>query len=177
MTTLSESDRVFDRNLLILLEFLVDQVGHRTNSTYINDFIGIFSIPKDVGTDKIADLYVKEGLTAAQVAARVGLSKASILRRLHSLGIRKGTLHEVTKGQPRPAVRAAYGQRIISGKLVNDRQEQKVARLIVELRERQKLGWKEVVDRLNGEGLRTRSGIPWKVGRVRMVFDRWHGKL
>ncbi len=83
----------------------------------------------------------------------------------------------VAKDHPRLAVHARYGNRIIDGRLVNDRQEQKVARLIVELRLRQNLGWKEVAQRLNIGGFRTRSGITWKVGRVRMVFDRWKDKL
>ena len=156
---------------------MVDRPGHCTNSKNVSDFIGIFAIPKSAGTNEIGDLYVKKRLTAAQIAARVGLSKAAVLRRLHSLGIRKETLSEVAKEHPRPAVRAQFGQRIIDGKLANDRQEQKVARLIVELRARQNLGWKEVVQRLNADGHSTRSGIPWKIGRVSMVFDRWNGKL
>ncbi len=156
---------------------MVDQAGHCTNSKDVADFIGIFAISKGAGTSEIGDLYLIEKLTAAQVAVRVGISKASVLRRLHALGIRKETLAEVANDQPRPAVRAPFGQRIIAGKLVNDRQEQKVARLIVELRARQNLGWNEVVRRLNEDGLRTRSGIPWKMGRVRMVFERWNGKL
>lgn len=106
-----------------------------------------------------------------------GLSKTSVLRRLHSLGIRKENIGEGAKDHQRAAVRAPYGHRVIDGRLVSDRQEQKVARLIVELRARQNLGWKEVVERLNVDELRTRNGITWKVGRVRMVFDRWNGKF
>ncbi len=57
-------------------------------------------IPKSAGTSSIADLYIKNRLTAAQIAARVGLSKASVLRRLHSLGIRKETIDDGREGSP-----------------------------------------------------------------------------
>jgi hypothetical protein len=78
---------------------------------------------------------------------------------------------------PRPAVRAPFGKKALDGRLVDNRLELKTARLIVELRARQNLGWTEVVDRLNADGLSTRQGLKWKIGTARMVFERWNGKI
>jgi len=122
-------------------------------------------------------LYLNRGLTAAKIAIQVGLSKSEVLRRLHSIGIRRETLKDVAMAVLRPAIRAPFGQRVVDGKIIDDRRELKVARFIVEMRGRQKLRWEAVVRRLNEGGLKTKTGLPWKIGTAKMVFDRWNGKL
>ena len=98
-----------------------------------------------------------------QVAAEVGLSKTEVLRRLHSEGIRRDTIKVMAGVPPRPASSAPFGKKIVGGKPVNCRRELKVARVIVELRRRQGLVWREVAERLNRGGYRTRTGRPWQV--------------
>lgn len=155
---------------------MVDRAVYRANSTNLSDFVGLFVNPKIAAPDDIADLYLKKGLSAKKLGAELGLSKTSVLRRLHHLGIRKETVSEIAKDHPRPVRRASYGLRIVDGRLVPDRQEQKVARLIVELRLRQKLPWNDLVRKLNMNGLKTKSGLPWRVGTVRMVYGKWKDK-
>jgi hypothetical protein len=155
----------------------VDRAVHRTNSANVSDFINIFANPKTVNPADIADLYIKKRLSAKKLAVELGLSKAAVLRRLHHLGIRKETVSEFAKEHPRPVTRASFGFRIVDGRLVPDRQEQKVARFIVELRQRQNLPWNEVVKKVNLAGHRTKQGLPWKIGTVRMVFASWRGKV
>ena len=156
---------------------MVDQGPYWANSADLPDFVSVFVNPKTVGAHAVSDLYLKNGLTALQIARKVGLSKAEVLRRLHSVGIRRETVKDLAVDRPRPAVRAPFGKRIVAGKVVDCRRELSIARYIVELRGRQGLGWKEVVDRLNRNGHRTRTGLPWKVGTAKMVFDRWNGKV
>jgi hypothetical protein len=69
-----------------------------------------------------------------------------------------------------------FGKRLVKGCLIDDRKELKTARLIVELRQRQNLSWKEVIKKINSEGCRTKQGLVWKIGTVRMVFANWVGK-
>ena len=156
---------------------MVEAVGCWTNSPEVADFLSVSPNPKNVGTTTIKDLYLNRGLTAAKIASQIGLSKSEVLRRLHSVGIRRETLKDAVMEVPRPVIRAPFGQRVVAGKLVDDRRELKTARHIVELRARQDLGWAQVVNRLNGDGLRTRTGLAWKIGTAKMVFDRWNGKL
>ena len=147
------------------------------NSADLPDFVSVFANPKSVGATRIKDLYLKKGLTASQIARRIGLSKAGVLSRLGSVGIRRETMKDLSVEYPRPATRAPFGKRIVAGKLVDDRRELKVARYIVELRGRQSLGWKEVAQKLNSDGLQTRTGLLWKVGTAKKVFDRWNGRV
>ncbi len=125
----------------------------------------------------IRDLYLNQGLTAAQIALQIGISKTVVLRKLHALGIRRETVKQMELDQPRPVGRAPLGQRIVAGKLTPDRKELKIVRLVVELRSRQNLPWKEVVKRLNSDNLRTKSGLRWKEGAAKMVFQRWNSKI
>ena len=156
---------------------MVESPGYCTNSPEVADFLSVSQNPKNVGTNSISDLYLEKGLTEAKIAEHIGLSKSEILRRLHSIGIRKETLKQMPLGTPRPVVRAPFGKQVVDGRLVDNRSELKTARRIVELRERQNFSWNEIVERLNRGGLRTRQGLQWKLGTTKMVFDRWNGKL
>jgi len=147
----------------------VDRAGYRANTNEVTDFIAVFINPKNINLATIAELYRKDGLSAAKIATQVGLSKSAVLNKLHTLGIRRETRQN--------AIRAPFGQKIVAGKLVPNRRELKIARLIVELRHRQMLSWKEVVHHLESKNLKTRNGCPWKIGTAKRVFDRWNGKL
>ena len=100
-----------------------------------------------------------------------------VLKRLHGLGIRRENIKDMIREVPRLIAKAPYGHRVVDGKLVEDRREMQVARLIVDLHWRQNLAWNEVIRCLNKEGLHTRQGLPWKQGTARMVFVRWRGKI
>jgi DUF2075 family protein len=42
------------------------------------------------GISEIRDLYTNHGLTAEQIGARLGMSKGAVLRRLESIGVKRG---------------------------------------------------------------------------------------
>lgn len=151
--------------------------GCWANSTQVTDFFPILVNPKNVGAHTIGDLYLNEGKSAAKIAAEIGLSKAAVLARLHAEGIRRDTIKTVAPDYSRPATRTPFGKRVVAGKLVDCRRELSMARYIIELRARQWLGWNEVVERLNRDGHRTRTGLPWKAGTAMQVFARWNRKV
>lgn len=158
-------------------KWVVEQSRRRANPFQVSDFIKFVAIPKAVDPAIIRDLYLKNGFTASQIAEQVGLSKPAVLARLHQMGVRK--VH--SKGQAvdnyRFTQRVPFGKRLVAGRLLDDRKDLKTARYIVELRQRQGLPWKEVVTKVNLSGYRTKKGLLWKVGTVRMVFERWRGKI
>ena len=116
-------------------------------------------------------------MSAAQIAAEVGLSKAAVLNRLHAQGIRSETLKTIAPTHSPPAVRAPFGKKVVAGKLVDCRREMSLVRYIVELRARRGRKWKDVAEQLNSDGHRTRNGRPWTIGTTKNVFDRWDGKI
>lgn len=156
---------------------MVHRAGYCANTSKVSDFIDNIVIPKNAKSETIRDLYLDQGLTALQIAHQIGLSKTVVLRRLHALGIRQETVKQMELEKPRPVSRASYGYRIVSGKLVPDRYELKVVRIIVELRSRQGLSWSKLVKHLNSEKIKARGGGVWHITSVRMVFERWKDKI
>ena len=117
-----------------VMNFKVVDLGRCwANSPQLSDFFPIFVNPKIVGAHRIRDLYLSSGLSAAEVANEVGLSKSEVLRRLHAMGIRRETIQQVAPEHSRPAVRAPFGKRVVAGKLLDCRRELATARYIVEL--------------------------------------------
>ncbi len=51
----------------------------------------------------------------------------------------------------------------------------KIAQIIVDLRDRKGIPWDDIVARLNKDGLKTKRGMLWKRGTVRMVHANWAG--
>ena len=155
----------------------MEESRHCTTQPQVSDSLSFVPIPKAVSSTRIKDLYLKNGLTAAQIGSQIGLSKAAVLNRLHAMGIRSETLEDVLMDTSRPAVPAHFGQRVVAGTVVDCRRELSVVQYIVELQKRQGLRWKKVAECLNRDGHRTRTGLLWKVGTAKMVFDRWNGKV
>lgn len=118
----------------------------------------------------------KEGLSAQQVADRVGISKQAVLARLRQIGVRR------TPGRGRSPDNfrypyPPYGFRVVSQRLVLNRRELRIARLIVELRDCNGMKWAEMVEVLKAKGARTRSKREWSSVGLRRVHKRWSGKL
>lgn len=155
----------------------MEETRRRANQQQVSDFIRFVAIPKAVDPTKIKQLYVESGLTASQIAEQVGLSRPAVLARLHQMGIRKTQDKGQAPDNYRFTQRIPFGKRLVAGRLIDDRKDLKTARYIVELRQRQSLPWNEVVRKLNLQGYKTKKGLPWKIGTVRMVFERWQGKL
>lgn len=155
---------------------MVDQAARQTNPSHVHDFVSIIVNPSKTDPATLKDLYLGRGLSAAQVAAEIGLSKTAVIERLHNLGIRRTRRgrdpdnYQFPKNPP-------YGYRVKDGRLVPDRQEMKTARRIVESRDRQNLGWRVIAEQLNAAGLWTRKGCSWNIDSARSVYERWRGRL
>ena len=156
---------------------MVERSRHWTNLPQVSDFLNFVSIPKAVNPALIREFYLEKGLTASQIAEQVGLSKPAVLARLHQMGVRKQQDRGAQSDNFRFAQRVPFGKRLVDGRLVDDRRELKAARLIVELKQRQNLPWKEVVSKVNMAGFQTKKGLPWKIGTVRMVFSKWKDRV
>jgi hypothetical protein len=143
---------------------------------YLSDFIPLTHSPRKTDRFLLRDLYLREGKTASQISEQTGLSKQAVLARLRSAGVRKTADRGRSPDNFRYPV-PPYGYRINEGRLVASPREMKVARLIVEMRDRQKADWAAIVQRLNEKGFRSRTGLLWNRVRVKRVHRYWSGKL
>ena len=57
--------------------------------SYYIDIIEYSLFSTKISLEKITSLYLQEGLSVQQIADKIGVSKTTILNRLHSLDIRK----------------------------------------------------------------------------------------
>lgn len=75
------------------------------------------------------------------MAAQTGSSKTAVLERLYEAGVRGKRTGRDSQNYKFPK-NPPYGFRVSDGRLVPERREMEVARLIVELRDRQRIGWR-----------------------------------
>ena len=147
------------------------------NTNHVYDSIRFVSLPKRLDPAKIASKYRSSNHSATQIAESIGASKQMVLARLRSAGISK------TKGRGRSPENyrftntAPFGKKVLDGKLAVNPVEVKVARLIVELRDRRSFSWAQVCQQLNEKGYRTRRDTPWKESNIRHIYKLWSGKL
>ncbi len=142
---------------------------------YLTDFVNYYHSPRRIPSQTFADL-ARKGLTASQMGEQTGLSKQAVLARLRGNGIRSEPGHGRRKDNyryPNPP----FGFRVVNGRLVISPPEMKIVRLIVRLREKEKLGWEAIVAHLNGSDIRSRTAKKWDRARIKRVFKRWAKKL
>ena len=79
-------------------------------------------------------MYLKDALSASQIADKLGISKTAVLERLHSLGIRGAPIAErmINPTNYRASV-VPYGYRNVEGQLVANKKEVRICRLVVQL--------------------------------------------
>ena len=125
----------------------------------------------------IASKYVDSNPSSVQIAENVGASKQMVLSRLRSAGV----FQEKGRGRSAENYRfpntAPFGKRVRDGRLVVNPVEVKIARLIVELRNRKSASWALICLQLNEKGYRTRRNTPWQEYNARHVYKLWRGKL
>jgi hypothetical protein len=175
----AESAKVFARKWLIFKEVLADQPECGTNTCYLSDFIEICLCPKLLNQAKIRDLYVREGKSPAQIAAQFGVSRSTITARLNAQDVR------LEMGDGRSSnpdnyrhTSPPYGHAVKDGKLVLNKAEQRVCKLIVEQIKRQKRNYNEVARELSKRGIKNRAGrSKWDGKAVAKIFNRWKDKL
>lgn len=123
---------------------------------------------------------LKDGLSASQVAEKLGISKTAVLEKLHALGIR----NEASKGERmtnpnnyRAAV-VPYGYRKVDGQLVTNKKELRICRLVVKLINEQKLTLQGTARTLMQQNIKNRNGNAWwDHSMVRGIYKRWNGKV
>jgi hypothetical protein len=158
---------------------MADQPECGTNTCYLSDFIEICLCPKHLNPAKIRDLYVRGGKSPAQIAAHFGVSRSTITARLNAQGLRL-EIGEGRSGSPgnyrHPS--APYGHAVKNGKLVLNKSEQRVCKLIVEQIKRQNQNYNEVARELSKRGIKNRAGrSKWDGKAVAKIFNRWKDKL
>lgn len=122
---------------------------------------------------------MEDGLSSTQIARRFQVSRSTILQRLGAMGIKDQPYRERSKNpqnyrMPVPP----YGYSVQNGKLVANKSELKVCRLVVELVERNGLQQNAVARELSKRGLKNRAGkTEWNSKTVFNIYKRWKGKL
>ena len=156
---------------------MVDRGTAWANTNHVYDSIRFVALPKRLNKAIIASKYLERDQSAAQIAESIGASKQMVLSRLRSAGVSN------TKGRGRSPENyrftktAPFGKKVLDGKLVVNPVEVKVARLIVELRDRKSFSWARVCQQLNEKGYRTRRNTPWQESNIRHIYKLWSGKL
>ena len=145
---------------------------------YYADFIGIYLTPFKINPAKIVDLYLKEGLSASQVAEKLDIGKTAVLNRLHALGIRrKAKKQHLTNPENYRSRCVPYGFRKVDGRLAPCRKEMKICRLIVKYAGKEKLSFRSVAKKLEEQGVKNRVGGVWHHYTVGQVYKRWKDKI
>ena len=115
-----------------------------------------------------------------KIASKFKIARTVILARLHGVGIREGTgnAKRSTNSENYRCRVAPYGFSIQAGKLVPNRMEMKICRLVVELVQRDGRTHSDVARELARRGHKNRAGgIVWDSKTVFNIFKRWKDKF
>ena len=158
---------------------LVDQAEYGTNPTYLLDFIQICFKPQLLNSAEIKHLYVKVGLSASQIADRLGVSKAVIVGWINRLKIGpKSSKGRMTNPNNFRHHNPPYGYKVKDNKLVLNKSELRICRAVVELMGRKKCGARETARELTRRGFKNRRGeTKWGHLVVQQIYLRWKDKL
>jgi transposase len=157
---------------------LVDQPESGTNTSYLIDSLEITFSAKLLDVEKIREFYVA-GQSYAQIARKFGVAKSVIISRLGGVDIPK-TMQEkrATNPQNYRCRVPPYGYAVREGKLIPNKRELRICRLVVELMGRHGKGTSETVRELERRQLLTREGKQhWDHSSVRNIFNRWKDKI
>lgn len=157
----------------------MDQVEYGANHIYLSDFIKMSYSGKLLNPEEIKRLYVKERLSAAQIAARFGVAKSVIIKWTDQLKVAPGTkVGSKTNPNNYRHHNPPYGYKVQDGKLVLNKAELKICRLVVELIGRRKFGIRETARELMKQEFKNRRGeINWSHFVVQQIFNRWNNKV
>lgn len=157
---------------------LVEQPEIGKNRPYLIDFIKINTIPRLIGRSEIKAFYLQNGLSAAQIAEKCGVSKSFVLAVIHKLGVNTGKVGRSTDPVNYRNNSPPYGYSVRDGKLVPNKSEMKTCRLVVELRGRRELSTIQVAKELEKRGFKNRKGRTlWNTNTVLNIFNRWKNKI
>jgi len=158
---------------------MVDQPELGTNTSYLIDFIPITLSAKLLNNEEICKLYTEKSQSAAQIAHHFGVAKSVVLARLHAAGIREETGAGRMNNPENYRCRVApYGYSIKDGRLVPNKTELRICRIVVDLIRRNGLSANAVGNEMGRRGYKSRSGrAHWDHSTVQSIFNRWKDKL
>lgn len=160
------------------MERLVDQPECGTNTCYLIDFIKINVNSKTLNLEEIKELFVQKRLSASQIGRRFGVAKSIILKLLNEAGVRIGKVGRSTDPKNYRNNSPPYGYMIRDRKLVLNKAEMKICRMVVELRSRRGYSTTQVAKELERLGYKNRKGnTVWNTATVLNIFERWNGKI
>lgn len=158
---------------------MVDQAVYGTNSTHLLDFIKVYFKPQLINPAEIKQLYLKEGLSASQIANQYGVSKGAIVGWINRLKIGpKSSKGRMTNPNNFRHHNPPYGFMVKDNKLVLNNREIKVCRLVVGHMGRKRCGARETARMLVQQKIKNRRGeIKWGHLVVQQIFKRWKDKI
>jgi transposase len=161
-------------------KILVDQLKAWKNRSKLTDSFDFTFNLKLIEPQIWRDLYQTQGLSAAQIAAKFGAPKSTVLNILQQLGLScQSNKGRSTRADNYRAPNPPYGYKVLAGKLKADPSELKVCRLIVSLVRDKKYSWSAAADELNRLGVpsRKRGKSKWHRHIVRTIYKRWNKQL
>ena len=170
---------IFLRVMVRILLQLVNQPEYGTNTSYLTDFIRISFKPQLLNPLEISNLYLKQCLSAAQIAAHYGVSKSVIICWVNRLKIgSKSAKGRMTNPKNYRHANPPYGYKVKDNKLVLNKSEIKVCRVIIDLMGRNKYSPTETINALMARCYKNRKGgTAWGYLAVQKIFKRWKDKL
>lgn len=125
------------------------------------------------------ELYLEKRLSINQIASLYRVARTVIRSRLRDLGIDIDAVKPVSTNPENYRCRIPpYGFLVRDGKLLPDRMEMIICRLVVELIHRNGRTHSEVARELTQRGLKSRSGkSKWDSKTIFNIFKRWKDKL
>ena len=158
---------------------MVQQPEYGTNHAYYIDFIQICLAVKFINSDEIKELYEVQGLKINQIASRFKVSRTAIQCRLREMRLKESTTSSNPNSRQNYRSRVSpYGFSAESGKLIPNRLEMKICRLVVQLVQRQGKNHTEAARELSRLGYKNRSGSTvWDSKTIFNILKRWKNKL
>jgi IS30 family transposase len=151
---------------------MVEQAECWANPSYLIDIITLISNPTKIKTSEIERLYFDERLSMREIADRVEVSKSFVIRHLSQSkrrDRRTGREHQNYKHSKIP-----YGFRRAGERIVPDKKEMKVIKLILTARG-QGYTYQAIADRLNKSNCLMRANKQWPSGMVYWIVKKWEG--
>lgn len=162
---------------------MVDPATTRKNSspnrtTYL-DSIEFFQKCYWKNTVNYSALYLEKGLSAAQIGKQLGIPKQTVLSQLQRDGIRLGgNTGRLANPDNYRLAYAPYGFSKKDGRLVPNKAELKICRLVVQLRNDSKMSFREIARELARCRIKNRNdSISWNHATAGRIYKRWNGKL
>lgn len=156
---------------------MVERPGRWANTKYIVDFIPLCLRPDKLKLEIFRDLYLKQGLSANQIATKIGCSRGLVLSRLHRADV---PTEEKRLNNPKNyrSHEPPFGFAVNEGRLVPNKREMKIIRLIVHLRLNQNISFENIARELVQRKIKNRRGnIAWQYSVIRKFFYRWRDKI